>query len=174
MNNLGNNQEGAGKATIESDVNKLFGRDERDHLMELLKRNHDVMVDKYEEQKQRNEMLEKTAIEKERLYHEIKLENDQLANQSYKLQRGNEEFANQQRILEAKLKNCEAILRQTQDESRQLRLAHEKADAANKLLSEQLDASKKTIEDISSKKHQETDILTKEISSLTLKERDAK
>lgn len=48
--------------------------------MELLKRNHDVMVDKYEEQRQRNEMLEKTAIEKERLYHEIKNENDQLAN----------------------------------------------------------------------------------------------
>ena len=57
-------------------MNKLFGRDERDHLMELLKRNHDVMVDKYEEQRQRNEMLEKTAIEKERLYHEIKNEND--------------------------------------------------------------------------------------------------
>jgi chromosome segregation ATPase len=44
------------KATIESDVNKLFGlgaattsqRDERDHLFELLKRNHDIMVDKYE------------------------------------------------------------------------------------------------------------------------------
>ncbi len=79
--------------------------------MELLKRNHDVMVDKYEEQRQRNEMLEKTAIEKERLYHEIKNENDQLANQSYKMQRGIEELANEQRILETKLKNCEAILR---------------------------------------------------------------
>lgn len=37
-------------------------------------------------------MLEKTAIEKERLYHEIKLENDQLANQSYKQQRQSEEL----------------------------------------------------------------------------------
>lgn len=111
-NTLNQNQEGHGqKATIESDINKLFGRDERDHLMELLKRNHDVMVDKYEEQRQRNEMLEKTAIEKERLYHEIKNENDQLANQSYKMQRGIEELANEKRILETKLKNCEAILR---------------------------------------------------------------
>jgi hypothetical protein len=92
-------------------MNKLFGRDERDHLVELLKRNHDVMVDKYEEQRQRNEMLEKTAIEKERLYHEIKLDNDQIANQSYKMQRGIEELANERRILETKLKNCEAILR---------------------------------------------------------------
>ena len=56
-------------------------------------------------------MLEKTALEKERLYHEIKLENDQLANQSYKMQRGIEELANEKRILETKLRNCEAILR---------------------------------------------------------------
>jgi hypothetical protein len=56
-------------------------------------------------------MLEKTAIEKERLYHEIKLDNDQIANQSYKMQRGIEELANEKRILETKLKNCEAILR---------------------------------------------------------------
>lgn len=51
-NTLNNNaNQDGGKATIESEVNKLFGRDERDHLMELLKRNHDVMVDKYEEQR---------------------------------------------------------------------------------------------------------------------------
>ena len=64
------------KTTIESEANKLFGRDERDHLVELLKRNHDVMVDKYEEQRQLNQMLDKNSNEKERLYNEIKLEND--------------------------------------------------------------------------------------------------
>jgi hypothetical protein len=155
-------------------MNKLVGRDERDHLVELLKRNHDVMVDKYEEQRNRNEMLEKTAIEKERLYHEIKLENDQIANQSYKMQRGIEELANERRILETKLKNCEAILRQTQEEYRQMKVAHDKADATAKLLSEQLDSAKKTIEEISLKKQQELDLINKEISSLSIKERDAK
>ena len=58
---------------------------EKDALVELLKRNHDVVMEKYELQRSRNEMLEKTAIEKEKLYNEIKLENDQLANQNYKL-----------------------------------------------------------------------------------------
>jgi hypothetical protein len=94
---------------------------------------------------------EKTAIEKERLYHEIKLENDQIANQSYKMQRGIEELVNEKRILETKLKNCEAILRQTQEEYRQMKVAHDKADATAKLLSEQLDSAKKTIEEISLK-----------------------
>lgn len=51
-------------------------RDERDQLVELMKRNHDVVVEKYEVQRQRNEGLEKVAAEKEKLYQEIKSEND--------------------------------------------------------------------------------------------------
>ncbi len=64
-----------------------LGRDEKDQLVELLKRNHDIVVEKYELQRQRNDTLEKTAIEREKLYNEIKIENDQLANSNYKLQR---------------------------------------------------------------------------------------
>jgi hypothetical protein len=45
-----------------------------------MKRNHDIVVEKYEMQRQRNESLEKNSNEKEKLYNEIKLENDQLAN----------------------------------------------------------------------------------------------
>lgn len=132
------------------------------------------MVDKYELQRQRNDSLEKTAIEKERLYNEVKIENDQLANQSYRLQRGTEELFNEKRILETKLKNCESILRQTQEEHRVLKNAHDKLDAQSKMLSEQMETAKKTIEDITIKKQQEFDLVNKEISSLTLKERDAK
>jgi len=42
----------------------------------MLKRNHDIVVEKYEMQRQRVEGLEKTTAEKERLYNEIKGEND--------------------------------------------------------------------------------------------------
>ncbi len=50
----------------------------------------------------------------------------------------------------------------------------DKADATAKLLGEQLDSAKKTIEEISVKKQQEFDLINKEVSSLSLKERDAK
>lgn len=53
-----------------------IGRDEKERLVELLKRNHDIVLEKYELQKSRNDGLEKTAIEKEKLYNEIKIEND--------------------------------------------------------------------------------------------------
>lgn len=61
-----------------------LGRDEKDHLVELLKRNHDIVLEKYELQRNRNDLLEKTANEKEKLYNEIKLENDQISNSNYK------------------------------------------------------------------------------------------
>ena len=72
-----------------------------------MKRNHDVVMEKYELQRQRNDILEKTTIEKEKLYNEIKIENDQLANNNYKLQRSNEDLGNEKKILESKLKFSE-------------------------------------------------------------------
>ncbi len=56
-------------------------------------------------------MLEKVAVEKERLYNEIKLENDNLANSSYKLQRANEDMNNEKKISESKLKQLESNLK---------------------------------------------------------------
>jgi riboflavin synthase alpha subunit len=69
----------------------------------------------------RQDTLEKTAIEKEKLYNEIKIENDQLANQNYKLSRASEDLSNEKRILETKLRNTEASLRTATEEGRQVR-----------------------------------------------------
>jgi hypothetical protein len=38
---------------------------EEDSMVDLLKRNHDVMMEKYELYRQRNDQLEKTTLEKE-------------------------------------------------------------------------------------------------------------
>jgi len=53
---------------------------QKDKMVELLKRNHDVMMEKYETYRARNESLEKRALEKENLYVVIKAENDNLSN----------------------------------------------------------------------------------------------
>jgi hypothetical protein len=59
-------------------------------------------------QRQKTDSLEKLAIEKERLYSEVKIENDQISNKNYKLQRAIEELLNEIRILEGKYKNADA------------------------------------------------------------------
>ena len=91
-----------------------------------MKRNHDIVLEKYEIQHQRNESLEKLAIEKERLYNDMRIENDHLTDANYRLQRCTEELVNEKRILEGKLKNAEGNLKATQEEVRILRIANEK------------------------------------------------
>ena len=58
-------------------------------------------------------MLEKTANEKERLYHEIKNELDQISADNHRIKRGNEEISNDKRILENKIKNIDIQLKQS-------------------------------------------------------------
>ena len=56
---------------------------QRDKMVELLTRNHDVMMEKYEVYAERNKILEKKALGQEKLYVTIKAENEDLANQLY-------------------------------------------------------------------------------------------
>lgn len=65
---------------------------QKDKMVELLKRNHDVMMEKYEIYRQRNEELEKNSLRKEKLYSTIKAENDELADQLYQLKRSSEDI----------------------------------------------------------------------------------
>ena len=62
-------------------------RAQKDKMVELLKRNHDVMMEKYETYRVRNETLEKTTLEKENLYVVVKGDNDKLSDQVYRLKR---------------------------------------------------------------------------------------
>lgn len=71
----------------------------------MLKRNHDVMMEKYELYRQRNETLEKTTLEKEQLYLKIKSENDSLSDQCYTLKRVAEDLRQENSLLAAKLQN---------------------------------------------------------------------
>ena len=58
-------------------------RVQKDKMVELLKRNHDVMMEKYEIYAERNKILEKKALEQEKLYVTIKAESEDLAHQLY-------------------------------------------------------------------------------------------
>ena len=88
---------------------------EKDKMVELLKRNHDVMMEKYEVFRQRNELLEQTTLTKEKLYTEIKAENDQIANQLYSVRRQAEDYRQENQILTTKLTTCQTQLKEVQE-----------------------------------------------------------
>ena len=80
---LGGLGSGAGGANPEN----IAERVQKDKMVELLKRNHDVMMEKYETYRVRNDALEKKALEKENLYVVIKGDNDKLSEQVYRRKR---------------------------------------------------------------------------------------
>ena len=84
---------------------------EKDKMVELLKRNHDVMLEKYEVFRERNENLEKQATQKEKLYVEIKAENDKIANELYSIRRQAEDYRQENQVLTTKLTSCETQLK---------------------------------------------------------------
>jgi len=101
----------------------LGGEDKRleDRYLEKLKKNHDIVLEKYEHYRSRNELLEKEAAEKERLYREIKLECESLADEKFRLARLNEDFGNQKHILEQKVKVLEEERKKSEEEQKGVR-----------------------------------------------------
>ena len=73
-----------GEGALTSDQEKIE-RIEKDQMVQILKRNHDMLMEKYEIFRNRNESLEKMAVEKESLYNEIKIDFDKLSQGNFKL-----------------------------------------------------------------------------------------
>ena len=86
-------------------------------MVELLKRNHDVMMEKYETYRVRNEALEKKALEKENLYVVIKGENDNLSNSVYQLKRSLEDLRQENQLLTSKHAAASAELKTASDKA---------------------------------------------------------
>lgn len=70
-----------------------------------------MLMEKYEIFRNRNESLEKMAVEKESLYNEIKIDFDKLSQGNFKLQKSYEEQRNTKEILDAKLRKVEENIR---------------------------------------------------------------
>lgn len=69
---------GDGPGGIAANDEDKIERIQKDQMVALLKRNHDTLLEKYEIFRQRNEVLEKLAVEKENMYNEVKIELDKL------------------------------------------------------------------------------------------------
>ena len=110
-----------GEGALTSDQEKIE-RIEKDQMVQILKRNHDMLMEKYEIFRNRNESLEKMAVEKESLYNEIKIDFDKLSQGNFKLQKNYEELRNTREILDAKLRKVEENVRGKDETYKTLRI----------------------------------------------------
>ena len=99
------------------DYENMQERIQKDKMVELLKRNHDVMMEKYETFRIRNEALEKKALEKENLYVVIKGENDNLSNSIYQLKRSVEDLRQENQLLGSKHATASSELKTASDKA---------------------------------------------------------
>lgn len=98
----------------------------KDKMVELLKRNHDVMLEKYEIYRQRNEQLEQQNLEREKLYNTARNENDSLSDAKHSLQRQVEDLKNQNVILNQKLQSSTENAKRLQEQANALKLAKDR------------------------------------------------
>ena len=87
------------EGAITSDEDRIE-KIQKDQMVQLLKRNHDTLMQKYELFRQRNEALEKMAVEKEALYNEMKLDADKTGQELFRVQKSFEETRNQKEIFD--------------------------------------------------------------------------
>lgn len=143
-------------------------------MVQLLKRNHDTLMEKYELFRQRNESLEKLAVERETLSNDHKLQTDKLSSQVFRLQKTNDEVQHQKEMLEHKVRKFEEGAKAKDEQIKTLRIQKEKFEGQNKVFTEQLELVQNSHDELSTKKSSETDLLSREITQLTLKERDTR
>lgn len=105
---------GQNAAAAEMDI---AARVEKDKMVELLKRNHDVMMEKYETYRVRNDTLEKKAQEKENLYVVIKAENDKLSNQVLQFKRELGDLQLEKQLLESKFTQADSQMKNAEEKS---------------------------------------------------------
>jgi hypothetical protein len=115
----GENAEPNNQSALDEKVHK-------DKMVELLKRNHDVMLEKYEIFRQRNEHLETQNLEREKLYTACRNENDALADAKHSTQRAVEDLKNQVAILEHKNATSTESLKRLQEQANALKLAKDR------------------------------------------------
>lgn len=90
-----------------------------------------MVVEKYESYKIEYEKVRREYEESSKLYTEMKIENDKLADLNYQYQRQKEDAVNAKRILESKLRTAEEALSTAQDERRQFKAKSEQADSSS-------------------------------------------
>lgn len=117
-----------GQTATEADQN------ESSQVVELLRRNHDTMLEKYELYRQRNEVLEKSYLDKEHLYLKIKGENEQLSDQVYGYKRVAEDCKQENTLLKTKLMNAEQTSKTNGEQAVSFKISKEKFENSHKTI----------------------------------------
>jgi chromosome segregation ATPase len=147
---------------------------QKDQMVELLKRNHDVLMEKYELVRRQHDALERSSMQKEELFNKMQAETEQLRTKAFDLEKATAELANQRALLERELRAVEQGAKAKDDSVKALTAKKDKFEGSSKVLAEQLEVIQNSYDDLAAKKAHEIDLLSKEVHQLGLKEKDTR
>ena len=110
-------------------------------------------MEKYEIFRARNETLEKVALQKEKLYNEIKISYDNTSQQLFVLQKKYEEVRNTKDILDIKVKKLEETTKMRDEQLKLLKIQKEKFEGQSRVLVEQVQIIQGSHDELSYKKN---------------------
>ena len=105
-------------------------------MVEVLRRNHDAMMLKYETYRQRNEELEAEIFEKKKIYSQIKSANDSLQTEVYEHRRNATDLSQKNEILDSKLRNAEQGNKESTEAATSLRSGKTQLEGQLKVMNE--------------------------------------
>jgi chromosome segregation ATPase len=105
-------------------------------MVEVLRRNHDAMMLKYETYRQRNEELEADVFEKKKTYSQIKSANDSLQAEVYDHRRTATDLSQKVEILDSKLRNAEQGKKESTEAATSLRTGKTQLEGQLKVMNE--------------------------------------
>jgi len=148
------------------------GMREMTELMEIMKVDHDNMVDTITLLKNKNDQLQKFADEKEEMFSDLKIQAEKAQNQFFTEKQRVDLMAHEKERVEHQLTLANDKLDSETLEREEVVSKERKLDSENQQLAQHLEHFKTAYNEISDRKAIELDVLTKEADDANLKERE--
>ena len=148
------------------------GQKELTDLIEVLKKDHDVLVDQVQTLKCRNGHLEKVAADKEALFDTLKLEAEKAKSEMFKFKQEFDTVHGEKTIIENQVTILNEKLESETFERENVTTKEKKQDYELQQLRDNLHKFKTQYEDLGERKNVEVKSLNKEVDDLKLRERE--
>lgn len=124
--------------------------------------------------KGKSESTEKLLSEMEIKLTDLKAQNDQLSYQLNRVRKDHDEMKFTKESLQAQVIKAQETQKSSTEELKTLKIQKERFEGQAKVLGEQLEVIQHSYDELSAKKNGETDLLSKEINQLSLRDRDSR
>ena len=165
---------GGDPSALTSTDEEKIDRIEKDQMVSLLKKNLDNLMEKNHFLRNKSESSEKLLSEMDLQFTEMKAQNDQLSHQLNRVRKDHDEMKYIKESLQTQVFKVQESYKGSNEDMKTLKIQKDRYEGQAKVLGEQLEVIQQSYDELSTKKNGETDLLSKEINQLSLRDRESR